>query len=194
MLILKADKGNATAIMNTLDYDHKVHQLLDEKQTHCLLIMKDDPTQLSEKRFLSNCEIWTKARRSVPLSTRRWDRQRDWVNPLCSTDSLSSTTITTSSPSCINMRDFNVQPRSEAFIHSSITCCFVKKYSQEDHQPCRRHEGCVANWRRSSGQFKRLVTTVCYQQNPWRKQKPSFKDAYMLMQLFPNAPAWVFPL
>ena len=44
-------KENATVVMDTEDYDSKVHDLLDDKKSY--KILKKDPTQTTERRLLS---------------------------------------------------------------------------------------------------------------------------------------------
>ena len=49
--ILQADKGNATVVMDTEDYDSKVHDLLDDTKSY--KILKKDPTRTTERKLLS---------------------------------------------------------------------------------------------------------------------------------------------
>ena len=51
--ILQADKGNATVIMNTTDYEEKVRELLNDEDSYAAI--KKDPThaQKTEKPFSS---------------------------------------------------------------------------------------------------------------------------------------------
>ena len=49
--ILQADKGNATVILDTDDYDKKVHELLDDRQSY--VVLKKDPTKTTERKLLA---------------------------------------------------------------------------------------------------------------------------------------------
>ena len=49
--ILHADKGNATVVMNTIDYDKKAHDLLDNKESYAVL--SKDPTRTTERNLLT---------------------------------------------------------------------------------------------------------------------------------------------
>ena len=49
--ILQADKGNATVVMNTEDYDVKVHDLLDNQDAY--RVLTKDPTRKIERNLLS---------------------------------------------------------------------------------------------------------------------------------------------
>ena len=48
--IVQADKGNATVVMDSEDYDKKARELLDDKQAYCVL--KKDPTRQTERNLL----------------------------------------------------------------------------------------------------------------------------------------------
>ena len=50
--ILKADKGNATVVMNTSQYDEKVHELLDDKNAYTPL--KNYPLHQMKEVYLQN--------------------------------------------------------------------------------------------------------------------------------------------
>ena len=50
--VLHADEGNATVLMNAVDYDAKVHDLLDDAESYDLL--KSDPTRATERNLLSS--------------------------------------------------------------------------------------------------------------------------------------------
>ena len=49
---MQADKGNATVVMNVVDYDAKVHDLLDDTESSYDLI-KSEPTRATERNHLS---------------------------------------------------------------------------------------------------------------------------------------------
>ena len=48
--MLQADKGNATVIMNSTNYDHKVHNLIDDLRFYSRL--SKDPTRTTERNLL----------------------------------------------------------------------------------------------------------------------------------------------
>ena len=48
--ILQSDKGNATFILDTEDYDTKVQDLLNDRQSY--IILKKDPTKTVERNVL----------------------------------------------------------------------------------------------------------------------------------------------
>ena len=48
--ILRADKGNASVLMNASEYDEKVHDLLENKDAYTVL--KSDPTRKNERKLL----------------------------------------------------------------------------------------------------------------------------------------------
>ena len=45
--ILKADKGNATVLMNAKEYEMKIEELLNDQDEYALL--KSDPTRTTER-------------------------------------------------------------------------------------------------------------------------------------------------
>ena len=51
ILVLPADKGKATVVMNRADYDDKIDQMLKDENSYQLL--KKDPTASLEKRMNS---------------------------------------------------------------------------------------------------------------------------------------------
>ena len=48
--ILQADKGNATVVLDALEYDAKVNELLDDRTSYDRF--KKDPTRATERKFL----------------------------------------------------------------------------------------------------------------------------------------------
>lgn len=48
-LIISADKGNCTVVMDRKDYDEKVQQMLNDQKTY--KILDKDPTQRTERKF-----------------------------------------------------------------------------------------------------------------------------------------------
>jgi predicted GIY-YIG superfamily endonuclease len=61
-MILGADKGRATVVMNTVDYKRKVQSLLEDKDTYEKL--KKDPTNIYKNRLISILREW-KNKRSI---------------------------------------------------------------------------------------------------------------------------------
>ena len=49
--IIQADKGNATVVLDSTDYDKKVKELLGDKTSYSIL--KDDPTRTTERKLLN---------------------------------------------------------------------------------------------------------------------------------------------
>ena len=49
--ILQADKGNATVVLDAMDYDSKVHDLIDDTKSY--RILKKDPTRATERKLLT---------------------------------------------------------------------------------------------------------------------------------------------
>ena len=63
--IIQADKGNATVVLDSTDYDKKVKELLGDKTSYCIL--KADPTRTTErKRKLLNLERDLKNSKQIP--------------------------------------------------------------------------------------------------------------------------------
>ena len=49
--IIQADKGNATVVLDSTEYDKKVQELLGDKTSYSIL--KDDPTRTTERKLLN---------------------------------------------------------------------------------------------------------------------------------------------
>ena len=63
--ILQADKGNATVVLNATEYDKKVNDLLQDKDSSCQL--KKAPTQGTEKSLLLKLQSLKRRIKSVTI-------------------------------------------------------------------------------------------------------------------------------